>query len=143
MKSSSKYHSKNPFLQGSIRQKLSPQISVAENKKNKFIQPPEFDTDGTTRIHVVFSTDCSDYQHWQSYALFYSAMKIGQSGKVTRIASGCSDTQAKEVIQWHKEHIQIPMSDKFSLHLTPDFKSVKTEDGKSTGKYDYFNRSYC
>mmetsp|Transcript_24054 Transcript_24054/g.34478 ORF Transcript_24054/g.34478 Transcript_24054/m.34478 type:complete len:511 (+) Transcript_24054:123-1655(+) len=147
MKSSSKYHRKNPYIslketkEDNFPEKQS-DLSVAENKKNKFIQPPEFDTDGTTRIHVVFSTDCSDYQHWQSYAVFYSAMKIGQSGKVTRIASGCSDTQAKEVTQWHKEHIQIPMSDNFLLHLTPDFKSVKTEDGKKAGKYDYFNKPF-
>jgi len=172
MKSSRRYRPKASFLQGSSRPNLSQQmpnekklykkendillqekvednvpvkqsgLSVTENKKSKFSQPPEFDTDGTTRIHVVFSTDCSDYQHWQSYALFYSAMRIGQSGKVTRIASGCSDTEAKDVIQWHKEHIQIPMSNNFLLHLTPDFKSVKTEDGKSTGKYDYFNKPF-
>eukprot|EP01083_Nonionella_stella_P125576 379818_1 len=43
--------------------------------------------------HMVFSTDCSAYQQWQSYLLFYYAMKNGQPGTVTRIASGCTEEQ--------------------------------------------------
>jgi len=31
-------------------------------------------------VHVVFSTDCSEYQDWQSITLFYSAMLAGQTG---------------------------------------------------------------
>jgi hypothetical protein len=41
-------------------------------------------------LHLVFSTDCSLYQQWQSYALYYSAVQVKQGGKITRIVSGCT-----------------------------------------------------
>jgi hypothetical protein len=44
-------------------------------------------------IHIVFSTDCSGYQHWQSMLTSYSAARVGQKGRVTRIASGCTDKE--------------------------------------------------
>jgi hypothetical protein len=47
------------------------------------------DTDGQV-YHVIFSTDCGDYQAWQSYMAFFRAMKVRQPGHVTRIASGCT-----------------------------------------------------
>lgn len=36
----------------------------------------------TEFYHVVFSTACTPLQNWQSYLLFFSAMKVGQSGNV-------------------------------------------------------------
>ena len=44
-------------------------------------------------VHVVFSTDCSGYQHWQGIAFWYAALAAGQAGPVTRIASGCDEEQ--------------------------------------------------
>ena len=44
-------------------------------------------------IHVIFSTDCNPYQDWQSLFVFHSAYKVGQSGPITRIASGCNEEQ--------------------------------------------------
>jgi hypothetical protein len=44
-------------------------------------------------IHIVFSTDCGGYQHWQSMLTSYSAARVGQKGRVTRIASGCTDKE--------------------------------------------------
>ena len=38
-------------------------------------------------LHVVFSTDCTFFQDWQSLVMFYSAVAIGQKGPITRIAS--------------------------------------------------------
>ena len=69
--------------------------------------------------HMVFSTDCSEYQQWQSYLLFYYAMKNGQPGTVTRIASGCTDFQGKKEIEDHEKLIASQMSSQFRLHLTP------------------------
>uniref|UniRef100_A0A7S4ITT2 Uncharacterized protein n=1 Tax=Odontella aurita TaxID=265563 RepID=A0A7S4ITT2_9STRA len=93
------------------------------------------------KYHIVFSTDCSAYQHWQSYVLFYSALKVGQEGFVTRIASGCSDKDGKAELEWHNKHIRGPMSDKFGLHLTPHFSSVK-KDGEVVGDYEFFNKPF-
>jgi hypothetical protein len=129
-------------------QALEKNKSIRKSKEQQEIKafplPPEFDSDGTTRMHVVFSTDCSAYQHWQSYALFYSAMKVRQPGKVTRIASGCSDIEAIAAKRWHQDHIQRKMSPNFKLHLTPDFSAVNTpdRDSKRSEKYSYFNKPF-
>jgi len=90
--------------------------------------------------HLIFSTDCSDYQDWQSYLLFHSALKIKQPGYVTRIASGCKDEDKAR--KWHKDHIQSVMNDRFRLHLTPHFSGVKNEDGDTVGDYKFFNKPY-
>ena len=57
--------------------------------------------DGET-YHVVFSTDCGKSQQWQSYLLFFGAMRVQQSGFVTRIASGCSDSEKAATHEWHQ-----------------------------------------
>eukprot|EP00586_Coscinodiscus_wailesii_P006753 CAMPEP_0172482230 /NCGR_PEP_ID=MMETSP1066-20121228/8493_1 /TAXON_ID=671091 /ORGANISM="Coscinodiscus wailesii, Strain CCMP2513" /LENGTH=513 /DNA_ID=CAMNT_0013245187 /DNA_START=17 /DNA_END=1558 /DNA_ORIENTATION=+ len=94
------------------------------------------------RYHLVFSTDCSKYQHWQSYIMFHSALKVGQPGRVTRIASGCNDDEIKQVQMWHDRHISL-LSPRFTIHFTPHFSSVKAEDGSDTGKkYDFFNKPF-
>jgi len=94
-----------------------------------------------TRYHIVFSTDCSPYQHWQSYLVFFSAMKLRQPGHVTRIASGCEDDDAALMNDWFHEHIQ-GMSTRFHLHLTPRFSGVKDENGKIMGDYKFFNKPF-
>jgi hypothetical protein len=52
-------------------------------------QALEINAADNTRYHIIFSTDCSPFQHWQSYLVFFSAMTLRQPGHVTRIASGC------------------------------------------------------
>lgn len=59
--------------------------------------------EGGRIMYTVFSTDCGAFQHWQSYLLFFSAMRIRQPGFITRIASGCSDDQINEAKEWHEE----------------------------------------
>ena len=60
---------------------------------------------------------------------------------MTRIASGCTDEEAKEALEWHEEHITSAMSDSFGLHLTPHFSSV-TRNGKVIGDYEYFDKPF-
>jgi len=91
--------------------------------------------------HVVFSTDCGKFQHWQSYLLFYSAMKVGQKGYVTRIASGCDEAQKVEVQKWHDEHVASAMSSMFTVHFTPHFSTVKNGK-KAGGEYKFFNKPF-
>jgi len=97
---------------------------------------------GDTLIHVIFSTDCSPYQQWQSYQFFVSALRIRQPGRVTQIASGCTEEEKQSLIEWHSKHIQ-PLSLRFELHLTPHFSSVKDANGKATDtEYEFFNKPF-
>lgn len=45
------------------------------------------------RFYLVFSTDCTGYQNWQSLAIFFSADDVRQPGTIVRIASGCTDVR--------------------------------------------------
>ena len=88
---------------------------------------------GEDEFHVVFSTDCSAYQHWQSIACFYSAQRVGQRGTLTRIASGCTPEEEQDVGALHR---LLPAQ--FQVHFTPDFK----EDKKSGKRYDFYNKPF-
>mmetsp|Transcript_18234 Transcript_18234/g.39456 ORF Transcript_18234/g.39456 Transcript_18234/m.39456 type:complete len:642 (+) Transcript_18234:3-1928(+) len=95
-----------------------------------------------SRLHVVFSTDCGTFQHWQSYLLFYSALRVGQPGRVSRIASGCKDGEEREASEWFDAHVR-PMSSRFGIHFTPHFSTVKDEKtGEEKGNYKFFNKPF-
>lgn len=96
---------------------------------------------GTRRYHVVFSTDCSPYQHWQSYLVFYTALKVRQTGHVTRIASGCNPEERQAMQDWFDADVQF-MSQRFHLQLTPPFSAVLDSAGKSVGDYKFFNKPF-
>jgi len=96
--------------------------------------------DGKT-LHLIFSTDCSPYQHWQSYLVYYTAMKVKQPGHVTRIVSGCEDEEAGHMKTWFDDNIS-HMSKRFHLHFTPHFSQVVDEAGKIVGDYKFFNKPF-
>jgi len=48
-------------------------------------------------IHIVFSTGCNLFQHWQAEVVLYSHLKVGQRGKITRVVSGCDTENQKRV----------------------------------------------
>lgn len=77
------------------------------------------------QMHVVFSTDCSPYQDWQTLLLFHSATVVGQKGRITRIASGCDEAKQKKLNALYRR--LYPMYD---AHYTPDFK----KDAKTNKK---------
>ena len=62
----------------------------------------EMEVSNNTTLYLVFSTDCSPSQHWESYLLFFSAMRTKQRGLITRIASGCTKSQTEEAREWHQ-----------------------------------------
>lgn len=100
----------------------------------------EYDKDGN-KYHLVFSTDCSPYQHWQSYLVYYTAMKVHQTGTVTRIASGCDEDQAADMKHWFNTDVAF-MSKRFRLQLTPHFSQIKNEKGETVGDYKFFNKPF-
>ena len=133
---------------GQVKQTKKDAIVVEPNKEEEQESSSESDMDSVgagednREYHLVFSTDCSSYQHWQSYLLFHSAMKVNQPGYITRIVSGCKEEEEAETIAWHKEHIESKMSDKFQVHMTPHFSSVKDENGNVKGDYKFFNKPF-
>jgi hypothetical protein len=50
---------------------------------------PQDCTPADDDMHVVFSTGCNAFQHWQAEVLLNSAYHQGQCGKMTRIVVGC------------------------------------------------------
>lgn len=100
----------------------------------------ERDADGI-RYHLIFSTDCSPFQHWQSYLVYFTAMKVRQPGHVTRIASGCDANEAQKMQDWFDTDVA-PLSDRFHLQLTPHFSQVKNERGEIVGDYKFFNKPF-
>jgi hypothetical protein len=84
-------------------------------------------------IHIIFSTDCSFFQDWQTLLVFHSAIQVKQHGKITRIASGCNEQKQKDLIQLYAKLFPF-----YSIHFTPDFK----KDSKTGKKYDFYNKPY-
>ena len=84
-------------------------------------------------VHLVFTTDCSGYQHWQSIALWYAAQSAGQSGPITRVATGCSDDERRQIAaEWRA----IDRTGRFRVHFAPHFELHP----RSGGKYPYSNK---
>ena len=44
-------------------------------------------------IHIVFSTGCNEFQHWQTEVLLNTAKRVGQRGKITHIIVGCEERE--------------------------------------------------
>jgi peptidyl serine alpha-galactosyltransferase len=101
-------------------------------------------TTSSIKYHIVFSTGCSVYQDWQSYVFFYQAYAIQQGGIVTRIVSGCNDTEQHQLQTLFDEQIRTMVFDSaskynnnFRIHFTPDYSKLKPSE-----KYVYFNKPY-
>lgn len=111
-----------------------PQISAGERQHD----------DGL--LHIIFSSGCNWFQHWQAELLLSSAFKVGQRGRITRIVSGCygdivegeidgSAFTGKHIGKSHTnvdEKNMVPLSElkssiheDFGLFLTPSFAGAK------------------
>ena len=99
------------------------------------LPPPPQPPATSSNVHLVFSTDCSGYQHWQGIALWFAAKEAGQKGPITRIASGCGEQQQRDVAdEWRR----IDRSGQLRVHFTPHME-LKT--GPHGGrKYPYSNK---
>jgi len=84
-------------------------------------------------MHVVFSTDCSFYQDWQSLVMFHSAHTVGQKGSITRIASGCGETKQAELVALYAK-----LWPQYHVHFTPSF----SQDKKTQKAYEFYNKPF-
>ena len=93
-----------------------PHVHVASDSSSSTAKPESYEGD----IHIVFSTDCTFFQDWQTLLVFHSAVEIGQKGRITRIASGCDDQKQKELTELYKT-----LYPQYYVHFTPDYKVSK------------------
>jgi peptidyl serine alpha-galactosyltransferase len=102
---------------------------------------PSIHVQGEPRYFVVFSTGCTEFQDWQAISFFHFAKNIKQKGNVTRILSGCSDTQSLDQEKAFQELIA-PLSPSFSLHITPDYGVRDNQKywNKPKGLLDWFEK---
>ncbi len=84
-------------------------------------------------VHVIFSTDCTPFQDWQTISLFHSAVVVGQKGHITRIASGCDEDKKKQLTELYAK-----LYPQYYVHFTPDF----TKDEKTGRKYNFYNKPW-
>jgi len=90
------------------------------------------------RLHIIFSSGCNYFQHWQSEFLLASAFLVGQRGRITRIVSGCNDKKAETVAHADqtfpsgKNDLLVPVdqlnrsvNDNFGLFITPMFDGAR------------------
>ncbi|CBJ48920.1 conserved unknown protein [Ectocarpus siliculosus] len=89
---------------------------------------------GEDDIHVVFSSDCTNYQAWQAVVLFHSAILSGHTGPITQLISGCSDEEQAEA---ESRHEVVRHSPKHKLFFTPGFVTKNPETGEP---YPYMNK---
>jgi len=86
------------------------------------------------KLHIIFSSGCNYFQHWQSELLLASAAFVGQRGRITRIVSGCYDKKAEQARHEHqtfpsgKNDLLVPIAElnrsvneNFGLYITPAF----------------------
>ena len=90
------------------------------------------------KLHIIFSSGCNWFQHWQSELLMATADMVGQRGRVTRIVSGCHDKSAETVRHTHQtfpagnndklvplELLNRSVNENFGLFITPSFEGAK------------------
>jgi len=90
------------------------------------------------KLHIIFSSGCNYFQHWQSELLLASAHFVKQGGRITRVVSGCHDKSAEKVGHRHQtfppgqNDLLVPfaelnrsVNEDFGLYITPSFPGAK------------------
>ena len=100
-------------------------------------------------MHIVFSTSCNEFQHWQTEVLLNTAQRVGQRGKITHIIAGCEEREdagmsgkvrhithaAGENDNVVKDHIWRKSSNpNFALHYAPAIPEAK--------EFPWFNKPW-
>jgi peptidyl serine alpha-galactosyltransferase len=77
----------------------------------------------------------------QSYIFFYQIWKSGQTGNVTRIASGCREGDKDVIERIFREQVKLGIptgSERFHLHLTPDY----SKSALPGANFKFFNKPF-
>jgi len=115
----------------------NPPNTILHKDAEAFVDRPPRDSQSIKndldQMHIVFSTDCSFFQDWQTLVVFHSAIHAKQPGDITRIASGCSEERQTEL-----KALYATLYPQYHVHFTPDYKM----DNKTKKKYDFYNKPY-
>jgi len=100
--------------------------------------PPGERTGDDGKLHILFSSGCNMFQHWQSELLLASAKMVNQRGRITRIVSGCHDRKAETVKHRHQtfppgindklvsmKNLNRSLNDDFGLFISPSFNGAR------------------
>jgi len=88
-------------------------------------------------IHLVFSTDCGRYQSQQAELLAYSAMMVGQKGRITRVAAGC------RVGKTDFAQLRRSLNPNYIVHVSPDYSNITNSDAHDMfHNYPFFNKVF-
>ena len=129
------------------KQEEAPDID-RDHDNNSFLDVDLGILEDEYRIHILFSTDCTPFQHYQALLLIESAIRVGQRGSITRIISGCERLKASHSDQTNmeKHHIirdhEIQFSKKgisdevteeqaffhFDIHFVEDMTNLRFHD---------------
>lgn len=114
---------------------------------------PGQDDGNDKKLHIIFSSGCNWFQHWQSELLLATAFHAGQRGRVTRIVSGCHDKSAENVKHASQtfpegvndllvplEHLNRSVNENFGLYITPSFEGARDFPWlNKASSIEYFN----
>jgi len=73
------------------------QVDEAAAENANEVEAKEEPLDPKDDVHIMFSTGCNPYQHWQSEVMFWNWHNVGHRGRITRIASGCHTDQNRDL----------------------------------------------
>jgi hypothetical protein len=122
-------------LTDAARRQVAPKSSDVEG-----ISPFVEDDD----LHIVFSTGCNAFQHWQAEALLNSALHAGQKCKITRIVVGCDKQVATGSFRTHQggdadrliktEDLSKSTYPNYAVHVAPAVPEAK--------EFPWFNKPW-
>jgi len=87
-------------------------------------------------LHMIFSTGCTWFQHWQSEMLLGTAFDIGQRGRITRIVSGCYDDMA-DMVEGHSDESLVKNKKRHQSNNGASKKSVPISELKKSVHPDF------
>ena len=70
-------------------------------------------------VHIIYTTDCRRYQHWQAVALEHTWARLRHPGSLTRIVSGCADAAARRAV--NSTAFRFADRPRFHVHFTPTY----------------------
>jgi hypothetical protein len=100
-------------------------------------------------IHIVFSTGCNEFQHWQSEVLLSSAIHVGQNTKITQMIVGCDEREDKDM-GGKERHLTHPAgaadnvvtNDMWSKSVHPNVERIFVPSIKEAREFPWYNKPW-
>ena len=100
-------------------------------------------------IHIVFSTGCNEFQHWQSEVLLSSALHVGQHTKITQIIVGC-DAREDQDMSGKERHLTHPhgaadnvvTAEMWAKSVHPSVERIFVPSIKEAREFPWYNKPW-